>query len=58
MMWNGEGWIMVSGPELVTYLGHPCLSGGWLDADLRLDPSKASCLEKILDYVLEFSEPF
>ena len=39
MTWNGEGWIMVSGPELVLILlGHPCLSGGWLDADLRLDP--------------------
>ena len=43
---------------LLLLLGHPCLSGGWLDADLRLDPKKASCREKILDYVLKFSELF
>ena len=30
MTWNGEGWIMVSGPELVTYLTRTSLFEWWV----------------------------
>ena len=43
---------------LLILLGHLCLSGGWLDADLYdWTLKKASCVENILDYVLKLSEP-